>query len=43
MSKLDELIKEYCSHGVKYESLGSIGKFYGGLKQKKKKILYCPH
>ncbi len=36
MSKIDDLIKQYCSNGVKYEELGNIGIFYGGLSGKSK-------
>jgi type I restriction enzyme S subunit len=36
MSKLDELIKEYCPDGVPFLSLGDIGRFYGGLNGKSK-------
>ncbi len=36
MSKLDELIKELCPNGVEYKTLETIGRFFGGLKQKKK-------
>lgn len=36
MSKLEELIKEYCPNGVEYKKLGELGKFYGGLSGKSK-------
>ena len=36
MSKLDELIQEYCPDGVEYKKLGEIGKFYSGLSGKSK-------
>ena len=36
MSKLDELIQELCPDGVEYSTLGSLGKFYGGLSGKSK-------
>ncbi len=36
MSKLDELIAEYCPDGVEYVALGEIGSFYGGLSGKSK-------
>ncbi len=36
MSKIDELIKQYCPDGIKYEELGNIGVFYGGLSGKNK-------
>ena len=36
MSKLDELIKEFCLDGVEYNTLGELGKFYGGLTGKSK-------
>ena len=36
MSKLDELIKEFCPDGVEYNTLGELGKFYGGLTGKSK-------
>jgi len=34
MSKLSELIREYCPNGVEYHSLGELGKFYGGITGK---------
>ena len=34
MSKLEELIKEFCPNGVEYKKLGELGKFYGGLSGK---------
>ena len=36
MSKLEELIKEFCLNGVDYKKLGELGKFYGGLSGKSK-------
>ena len=30
MSKLEELIQQYCPDGVKYKKLGELGKFFGG-------------
>ena len=36
MSKVDELIKEFCPNGVEYKKLGELGKFYGGLSGKSK-------
>lgn len=36
MSKIDDLIKQYCPNGIKYEELGNIGVFYGGLSGKNK-------
>ena len=36
MSKLEELIKEFCPNGVDYKKLGELGKFYGGLSGKSK-------
>ena len=36
MSKLEELIKEFCPNGVEYKKLGELGKFYGGLSGKSK-------
>lgn len=36
MSKLEELIKEYCPNGVEYKKLGELGQFYGGLSGKSK-------
>lgn len=36
MSKLEELIQELCPDGVEYRTLGSLGKFYGGLSGKSK-------
>lgn len=36
MSKIDDLIKQYCPNGVKYKELGNIGIFYGGLSGKSK-------
>lgn len=37
MSKIEELIKQYCPDGVKMARLGDIGLFYGGLSGKSKK------
>ena len=36
MSKLDELIEQYCPQGIQYKTLGELGKFYGGLTGKSK-------
>lgn len=36
MSKLDDLIKEKCTNGVKVYTLGELGTFYGGLTGKSK-------
>ena len=36
MSRLDELINEYCPDGVKFYKLGDLGKFYGGITGKSK-------
>ena len=36
MSKLEELINKLCPAGVKFQKLGSIGKFYGGITGKSK-------
>ena len=36
MSKLDDLIKQYCPDGVEYKRLGDIGIFFGGLSGKSK-------
>ena len=36
MSRLEELIQELCPDGVEYRTLGSLGKFYGGLSGKSK-------
>jgi len=36
MSKLDELITEFCPEGVEYKALGELGEFYGGLSGKSK-------
>ena len=36
MSKLEQLIKELCPDGVEYDTLGNLGKFYGGLSGKSK-------
>ena len=36
MSKLEQLITELCPDGVKYRTLGELGKFYGGLTGKSK-------
>lgn len=37
MSKIEELITQYCPDGVKMARLGDIGLFYGGLSGKSKK------
>ena len=37
MSKLSNLITQYCPEGVVYKTLGECGKFYGGLTGKSKK------
>ena len=36
MSKLDELIKEYCPDGVEYKKLGDIASISGGGSFQKK-------
>ena len=36
MSKLQELIQQYCPKGVEYKKLGELGEFYGGLSGKSK-------
>ena len=36
MSKIDELISQYCPEGTSYKELDELGKFYGGLTGKKK-------
>lgn len=36
MSNLEQLIQKFCSNGVTHESLGKLGKFYGGLTGKSK-------
>ena len=36
MTKLEQLITEYCPNGVPYKSLGELGSFYGGLSGKSK-------
>ena len=36
MTKLEQLITEYCPNGVLYKSLGELGSFYGGLSGKSK-------
>ena len=36
MTKLEQLITEYCPNGVPYKSLGELGFFYGGLSGKSK-------
>lgn len=43
MSKLEELIKEYCPNGVEYKKLGELGKFYGGLSGKSKNDYMIVH
>ena len=37
MSRLDDLIQEYCPDGVKFKTLGELGHFYGGITGKSKK------
>ena len=37
MSRLDDLIAEFCPDGVEYKTLSEIGEFYGGLTGKSKK------
>ena len=36
MTKLEQLIAEYCPNGVPYKTLGELGSFYGGLSGKAK-------
>jgi len=36
MSKLEELIQQYCPDGVEYKTLEELGTFYGGLSGKTK-------
>lgn len=36
MGKLEDLINKLCPTGVKFQKLGTIGKFYGGLTGKSK-------
>jgi type I restriction enzyme S subunit len=36
MSKIDELLQQYCPNGVKYKTLGEMGSFYGGITGKSK-------
>lgn len=36
MSRIDELIQEYCPNGVKYNTLEELGNLYGGLTGKSK-------
>ena len=36
MSRIDELIEEFCPDGVPYKELGEIGSFYSGLTGKSK-------
>lgn len=36
MSKLEELINEYCPDGVEYKELGNLGGFFGGITGKSK-------
>ncbi len=36
MSKLKEMIQQFCPNGVKYKNLGDIGLFFGGLTGKSK-------
>ena len=37
MSKIEDLIKQYCPSGVEYKELGELGNFYSGLSGKNKK------
>ena len=41
MSKLQELIKQYCPNGVEYKKLGEVGEFYSGLSGKSKEDFQC--
>lgn len=36
LSKLEQLINEFCPNGVEYKTLGELGKFYGGITGKSK-------
>ena len=36
MSKIEDLIKQYCPDGVEYKKLGELGTFYGGITGKSK-------
>ena len=36
MSRLEQLIQQFCPDGVEYKSLGELGKFYGGITGKSK-------
>ena len=36
MSKLDNLLKEFCPNGVEYKTLDELGNFYGGITGKSK-------
>jgi len=36
LSKLEQLINEFCPNGVEYKTLGQLGKFYGGITGKSK-------
>ncbi len=36
MSKLEELIRQYCPDGVEWKTLGELGSFYSGLSGKSK-------
>lgn len=38
MSKLDDLIKEYCPNGVEYKKLGDVVDFYEGYAFKKNEL-----
>ena len=40
MSKIDELIQQYCPDGVEYKKLEDLGIFYGGLNGNAKFISY---
>ena len=39
MSRLDDLIAEYCPHGVEYRPLGEIVKFLNGRAYKQPELL----
>lgn len=36
MSRLDDLIRQYCPDGVAYKTLGELGTFFGGITGKSK-------
>ena len=36
MSKIEDLIAEFCPNGVTYKPLADLGKFFGGLTGKSK-------